>query len=1144
MKKSRLFLQLLSLVIVGSMISIGSQTFIQAIMSQKSYSSLNEQSDILGNTIAALRQNSPRINKLKSSQSGSNGATNEKIFQESADSITQTRNLQTRNALASQDPTSQSEPSDEEAEWFTEGNGTYFEVFNSEYLNITLTSNELVHIRLESIPRVVSFLIGNITAAQTTTLTLSGFEPNTIYYRYEDGYSKGAFTTTLTGEYSYVQDISQDYWVEIKERESTIYINSDGTVTPSTAPINVNGDIYTFEDNIYEQITINKSDIIIDGNGYTLQGTGPGVPPSGSSSKGLWLRWRNNVTIKNIIISGWGYGIWIWNTDHSLITNNVITNCWNGIDLAFLKYCNITYNDVSCRQYGLRVWFCINGVCYIYHNNFICEDCQWKITVHDTSVWYNPELLEGNYWSAYTGLDDGSGTGKHTIAGDGIGDTNLPWPLSWYEDMDWYPFMQENGWGQPNTPPIADAGGPYMGDEGALITFDASGSSDPENDELDYRWDFNNDETWDTDWSTSPYAEFTWYDDFSGEVTVEVSDGEFTATVTAAVTVNNVAPSVEAGTDQAVDEGSLVELDPAGFSDVGVLDTHTAIIDWGDGIVEAGVVSESDGSGTVSGSHTYGDNGVYTVTVTVIDDDGDADWNTLTVTVNNVAPTVSAGTDKTVDEGSLVALDPVGFSDAGVLDTHSAIIDWGDGIVEVGVVSESGGSGTVSGSHTYSDNGIYTVTLTVTDDDGDADWNTLTVTVNNVVPTVSAGTDKTIGEGSLVELDPVGFSDAGVLDTHSAIIDWGDGIVEVGVVSESGGSGTVSGSHTYGDNGIYTVTLTVTDDDGDSGWNTLNINVENIAPIVCIESVVQSQDFVLEDLTVIILDPAYFNGNACDPGSDDLIFTWNWDDSTPEKITTYLNDPPTYPVEIHETVDHTYAEPGLYTVTLTVEDDDSGIGSDTITLMVLGPRDLKKDIILDLESIEPGYRCRYRYNDYIIKHIEYSLAEKYWDDTTHLSPRYGVVVFCHEYYAVKYLEIKLKIYDYYSLQLEKMIVRWEAKGYDTTCLELELDYIRIVIPIYEEIIIKLVKADELIVNITLYDAENTPVKDPKYQIKVDWELEKANEYLMKATDEKANGDYSKAIIYYKLSWKHSQKAIKWANKEWKCYWKCWCKYRR
>jgi hypothetical protein len=52
-------------------------------------------------------------------------------------------------------------------------------------------------------------------------------------------------------------------------------------------------------------------------------------------------------------------------------------------------------------------------------------------------------LLEGNYWSDYIGLDDGSGMDKHSIAEDGIGDTDLPWPKTNYDN---FPFMEENGW--------------------------------------------------------------------------------------------------------------------------------------------------------------------------------------------------------------------------------------------------------------------------------------------------------------------------------------------------------------------------------------------------------------------------------------------------------------------------------------------------------------------------------------------------------------------------------------------------------------------------------------------------------------------------------------------------------------------------
>ncbi len=94
-------------------------------------------------------------------------------------------------------------------------------------------------------------------------------------------------------------------------------------------------------------------------------------------------------------------------------------------------------------------------------------------------------------------------------------------------------------------PPVANANGPYMGAEGSSITFDASQSYDANKDILQYRWDFNNDGAWDTEWLTTSTANYTWTDDYTGSVKLEVSDGTFTATDSASVIVSNVAPTVE-----------------------------------------------------------------------------------------------------------------------------------------------------------------------------------------------------------------------------------------------------------------------------------------------------------------------------------------------------------------------------------------------------------------------------------------------------------------------------------------------------------------------------------------------------------------------------------------------------------------------
>ena len=129
----------------------------------------------------------------------------------------------------------------------------------------------------------------------------------------------------------------------------TIYIQADGSVSPSTAPIQRSGDIYTFTDNISDSIWVLKDNVVIDGAGYTLQGTT-------SIVQGIRLYGRIGVTIRNINIRGFQNGIVIDSYSNSTtIFGNIIKNTINGIWLRYSYENSVDGNIIANNSYGLRL---------------------------------------------------------------------------------------------------------------------------------------------------------------------------------------------------------------------------------------------------------------------------------------------------------------------------------------------------------------------------------------------------------------------------------------------------------------------------------------------------------------------------------------------------------------------------------------------------------------------------------------------------------------------------------------------------------------------------------------------------------------------------------------------------------------------
>jgi parallel beta-helix repeat protein len=131
----------------------------------------------------------------------------------------------------------------------------------------------------------------------------------------------------------------------------TIYIKSDGSVDPDTAPIQIDGNVYSFTDDIFGSIVVENDNIVVDGLGYTVQGDGSGT--------GMNLTGRSNVTIVNAKIKDFRYGIF---HDYFQIPVPPSENMTNNNDAVHLSNSGntISGNTITDNVYGIHL-SCASG---------------------------------------------------------------------------------------------------------------------------------------------------------------------------------------------------------------------------------------------------------------------------------------------------------------------------------------------------------------------------------------------------------------------------------------------------------------------------------------------------------------------------------------------------------------------------------------------------------------------------------------------------------------------------------------------------------------------------------------------------------------------------------------------------------------
>ncbi len=186
------------------------------------------------------------------------------------------------------------------------------------------------------------------------------------------------------------------------------------------------------------------------------------------------------------------------------------------------------------------------------------------------------------------------------------------------------------------------------------------------------------------------------------------------------------------------------------------------------------------------------------------------------ITQGDRAPVVSAGSDASGAEGSAIPLDGSVSDPDGDATTAAWSYAPSSG-VDSGATCSFASPSSPSTSITCTDDGTYIATLTAGDGVNAPLSSSVLVTVSNAQPSVTITSAPGYAQQGSTAAVSAAFSDAGANDTHSCSIAWGDSSVTAGVVSESHGSGTCTGSHAYASTGSQNIVVSVTDDDGATG---------------------------------------------------------------------------------------------------------------------------------------------------------------------------------------------------------------------------------------------------------------------------------------------------------------------------------------
>jgi hypothetical protein len=429
---------------------------------------------------------------------------------------------------------------------------------------------------------------------------------------------------------------------------------------------------------------------------------------------------------------------------------------------------------------------------------------------------------------------------------------------------------------------------------------------------------------------------------FSFKVIDAESQGSSPNAAAMTITITATAELTATGVDVSAIEGNAVTATVATFTDANPsasVNDFTAAITWGDGTTSTGTITEKNGVFSVTGTHTYAEEGSDPIGVIITDVHGGGAGTTSTATVADAALTAT-GTNVSAIEGNAVTATVATFTDANPLATtadFTATITWGDGTTSTGTIAETTVNNktvfTVTGTHTYTDESTDPISVTIKDDGGSTASTTSTATVADAALTAT-GVDVNAIEGNAITATVATFTDANPLATTSnftATITWGDGTTSTGTIAETTVNNktvfTVTGTHTYTDESTDPISVTIKDDGGSTASTTSTATVVDAAltasgtPVSAIEG------------NAVTATVATFTDANPLATTSNFTATITWGDGTTSTGTiaeTTVNNKTVFTV----TGTHTYAEDGTDPISVTIKDDGGSTASTTSTATV------------------------------------------------------------------------------------------------------------------------------------------------------------------------------------------------------------------